>query len=51
MNHKKTLKDKIKKAVDTARDLCYDKTVIERLKLAQSEAEIEQILDGARRRT
>lgn len=50
MNYnKKTLKTEIKKAIDIATSLCYDKSVIEKLKLAHSEAEIEQIMYGARK--
>lgn len=49
MNYKKTLKSEIKKAIDIATSLCYDKSVIEKLKLAHSKAEIEQIMYGARK--
>lgn len=49
MNYKKTLKTEIKKAIDTATSLCYDKSVIAKLKSAHSEAEIEQIMYGARK--
>lgn len=49
MNYKKTLKTEIKKAIDIATSLCYDKSVIEKLKSAHSEAEIEQIMYGARK--
>lgn len=47
----KPLETEIKKAIDTAKDLCYPREVINKLKEAQSEAEIEQIMIGARKRT
>lgn len=47
---KVTFKTIIKNAIDIATDLCYDENVIEKLKNAKSEAEIEAIMNGARKR-
>lgn len=40
----------IKTHIDIAKDLCYPNEVIEKLKSAKSEAEIEAIMNGARKR-
>lgn len=45
----KDLQKEIKIAIDIARDLCYDESVIEKLKNAQSNSQIEQILYTARK--
>ena len=39
-----------KQHIDIAKDLCYGKDVIDKIKSAQNEAEIEIIMNGARRR-
>ena len=45
----KDLQKEIKIAIDIARDLCYDETVIEKLKNATNMEQIEQILYTARK--
>ena len=47
---KKTLKDKIKTALDMANDLCYDDKCKKDLLNATSEIQIENIMISARRR-
>lgn len=44
------LKTAIKKAQQRAQDFCYPKEIINKLSKAKSEAEIEQIMIGARHR-
>lgn len=39
-----------KDTIDIAKDLCYNEDVIEKLRAATSEAELEAIMNGARRR-
>ena len=49
-NSSNDFKKNLKNAIDIAKDLCYDESVIDKLKSAQNEAEIEIIMNGARRR-
>lgn len=39
-----------KNTIDIAKDLCYNADVIEKLKAATNEAQLEAIMNGARRR-
>ena len=49
-NSSNDFKKVLKNSIDIAKDLCYDNSVIDKLKSATSEAEIEIIMNGARRR-
>lgn len=49
-NNSNDFKKVLKNSIDIAKDLCYDNSVIDKLKSATSEAEIEIIMNGARRR-
>lgn len=49
-NSSNDFKKVLKNSIDIAKDLCYDNSVIDKLKSATTEAEIEIIMNGARRR-
>lgn len=49
MNYKKNFNTIIKHYIDIAKDLCYDESVIEKLKNAKSEIELDNIMTSARR--
>lgn len=49
-NNPRDFKKLVKDTIDIAKDLCYDDTVIKNLQTANNEAELEIIMNGARRR-
>lgn len=49
MNYKKNFNTIIKHYIDIAKDLCYDDNVIEKLKAAENDIQLENIMISARR--
>jgi dimeric dUTPase (all-alpha-NTP-PPase superfamily) len=49
MNYKKNFKTIIKNYIDIAKDLCYNESIIEKLKNAKSEIELDNITTSARK--